>query len=130
MGRSTYIKECLSKVCALLKVATLRKEILPISPGDHPELYLSPLLCEEQHLLYQHLVGIAVWAVQTGRFDIRFALTSLNSFLGAPMEVHISWLVKIFGHLQRVTGRRKSIVISPEDMYEISGKGDNTKDWL
>ena len=36
----------------------------------------------------------------------------------------------MFGYLQSVTRRRKRIVISPEDTYEISGKGANVKDWL
>ena len=56
MGSTTYITECLRKVYALLKVANLRKEKFPCSPGDHPELYLSPLLSEVQHRLYHQLV--------------------------------------------------------------------------
>ena len=130
MGSSTYITECLRKFCALLNFTTLRKEKLPCSPGDHPELDLIPLLCEAQHFIYQQLVGMVEWAVQIGRFDIRYALTSLNRFLAAPREGHLSWLVKIFGYLQSVTGRRKSIVLAPEDIEEIIGKGANIKAWL
>ena len=118
MGSSTYITECLRKVCTLLKVNTLRKYKFPCSPGDHPELDSIPLLCEAQHRLYRNLSGMEEWEVQIGRFDIRYSLTSLNRFLAAPTEDHISRLVKIFGYLQSVTGRRKSIV---------SGKGDKTK---
>ena len=84
MGSYTYIKEFLSKVCALLKVTSLRKEKLPCIPSDHPELDLSPLLNEQQHRLYQQLVGMAEWAVQIGIFDIRYALTYLNQFSAAP----------------------------------------------
>ena len=127
---STYITECLRKVCALLKVTTLRNEKLTCIPGDHPELYSSPLLCEAQHRLYQHLVGMAYRAVQIGSFDICYALTSLNRFLAAPSEGHLSRLVKIFGYFQSVTGRRKTIVVAPEDIEEISGKGANMKYWL
>ena len=58
MGSSTYTTEALRKVCALLKVAPLREDKLPSSPGDHPELDLSPLLGKEQHRLYKHLVGM------------------------------------------------------------------------
>ena len=64
MGSSTYITECLRKVCALQNISTLRKEKLSCSPGDHPELYLSPLLCEVQHRIYQHMVGMEEWTVQ------------------------------------------------------------------
>ena len=94
MGSSTYITKCLRKVCALLKVATFGEYKLPSCPGYHPELDSSPLLCEKQHCLYQQLFGIAEWAVQIVRFDIRFALTSINRFLAAPREVHTSQLVK------------------------------------
>ena len=80
MGSYTYIKECLSKVCALLKFTSVRNEKLPCSPSDHPELDSSPLLDENQHRLYQQLVGMAEWAVQIGRFDIRYTLTTLNQF--------------------------------------------------
>ena len=43
------------------------------------------------------------------------------------MEGHISWLLNIFGYFQSVNRRRKSIVVSPEDIEEISGKADNMK---
>ena len=70
------------------------------------------------------------WSVKIGRFDIRYTLTSLNRFLAAPREVHLSRLVKIFGYFQRVTGRRKSIIVSPEYIEDITGKGANVKGWL
>ena len=98
----TYIKEFLSKVCALLKVTSLRKDKLPCSPSDHPELYLSPLLNENQHRLYQQLVGMAEWSVQIRRFDIRYDLTSFNRFSAALREGHLTRLIKIFGYLQTV----------------------------
>ena len=43
MVSTTYIKEFLSKVCALLKVDTLWKEKLTCSPSEHPKLDSSPL---------------------------------------------------------------------------------------
>ena len=112
MGSSAYISECLRKVCVLLKVTTLRKDKLPCSPGDRPKLNLSPLLSESQHRLYEQLIDMAEWVVQIGRFDIRYALTSLNRFSAAPREGHFSRLVKIFGYLKSVTGRRIIIVVS------------------
>ena len=38
--------------------------------------------------------------------------------------------MKIFGYLQSVYGRRKVIVVSPEDIEEISVKVANVKYWL
>ena len=68
--------------------------------------------------------------VHIRRFDIRFAVTYLNFFSMASMESHLKRLVNIFGYLKDATGIHKSIVISLEDIREISGKGDNTADWL
>ena len=127
MGFNSYIIECLRKVCSLLNVATLRKEKLTCSLSDHPELDSSPLLYEAQHCLYPHLVGMVEWSVQIGRFDIHYAGTSLNIFCAAPREGHLKRLVKIFVYLQNVSSKCKSIVVSPEDIGEISGKVDNTK---
>ena len=62
-GSYTYIKECLSKVCALLKVTIFWKDKLPCSPSDHPELDSSPLLNKNQHHLYHQLVGMVEWVV-------------------------------------------------------------------
>ena len=76
------------------------------------------------------MVGMAEWTVQIGRFDIRYALTSLNRFLAAPRKGHLSQLMNIFDYLQSVTGRRKIIVVLPDNIEEISGKGANVKYWL
>ena len=130
MGSSIYITECLRMVCTLLKVTTLRKDKLPCIPGDNTKLDLSIRLCETQHRIYQQLVGMTEWAVNIGRFDISYALNSINRFSASPREGHLSRLVKIFGYLKSVNGRHKSIVALPEDIEEISGKGDNMKYWL
>ena len=50
--------------------------------------------------------------------------------MAAPREGNLSQLVKIFGYLQSVAGRRKIIVVSPEDIYYIIGKGAYIKYWL
>ena len=91
----------------------MRKETLPCSPGDHPKLYSSPLLFKAQHRIYQHLVGMAEWSIHIRRFDILYALTSLNHFSESLKEIHLIQFVKIFGYCQSVTGGRKSIVVLP-----------------
>ena len=103
---------------------------MPSRPGDHPGLDFSTLLGKEQHCLYQQLAGMAEWMVQIGRFDIPFAVTSINRFSAAPREVHIKRPVNIFGYLKNPPGRWKSIVILSYDIRKINGKGANTVDWL
>ena len=130
MGSTTYIAKCLRRVCALLKVATLRREKFPCRTSDHNKLDFSTLLSEAQHRLYKNLVGMADSEVQIGRFDICYALIYVNICFLAPREGHLTWLVNIFGYLQNVHGKRKSIAVFTEDIGEISGEGANTKDWL
>ena len=78
MGSTTYITEFHRNACALLKVATLRKDKLTCIPGDHPELYSSPILSEAQHRLYQQLFGMVQWEVQIGRLE---GISSIKSNL-------------------------------------------------
>ena len=73
---------------------------------------------------------MAEWVVQIGRFDIRYAVTSINRFSAAPWEGHLKRLVSTFGYLQNVSGKRKIVVVLLEDIGDISGQGDNTKYWL
>ena len=49
MGSFTYNDEVMRKVCMLLKITNLQREKLPSINGDHPKLYLSLIMCEEQH---------------------------------------------------------------------------------
>ena len=52
VGSLTFTVESLRKVLVLLKVANLRKEKFLSSPVDHPKLYSSLLMGEEQYRLY------------------------------------------------------------------------------
>ena len=97
MGSLKYINEALWKVCALLKVTNLQTEKLPSSTPDHPELYLSPLLGEEQHCIHQNLVGMGEWMVQIGIFNISDTVTSLNRLSATTWEGHLKMLVNIIG---------------------------------
>ena len=107
MSSLTYTSGYLWKVCALLEVANMRKEKFTISPGEHPNLYLSPLLGEEKHCLYNHLVVMSEWMVHIGRFYICYAVTSLNLPPEDPRDGHLKILVKIIGYLHNATGINK-----------------------
>ena len=73
---------------------------------------------------------MAEFAVQIGRFDIRYALTLLNRFSAAPREGHLTRLIKISGYMQTVPEEAKSTVVSSEDIEKIKGKRIDTKIWL
>ena len=108
----------------------MRKEKFTISPGEHPNLYLNPLLGEEKHCLYNHLVVMSEWMVHIGRFYICYAVTSLNFPPKDPRDGHLKILVKIIGYLQNATGIKNGVVIYPEDIKGINGKVVITTDCL
>ena len=70
------------------------------------------------------------WEFQIGRFDIRYALIPLNILSASPRDGHRTRLINIFGYLQTVPAKAKSIVVSYKDIGEIKGKGADTKLWL
>ena len=61
---------CGSRVLILGSTGRGRPRLYPASVFPTPKLYLSPLLGEEQHRVYQHLVGMAEWMVQIVIFEI------------------------------------------------------------
>ena len=65
-----------------------------------------------------------------GRFDIRYALTSLNRFSAAPRQGHLTRLIKLFGYLQTVPADTNNIVFLAEDIGDITGKGSDIKVFL
>ena len=68
--------------------------------------------------------------MQMGRFDIRYALTSLNRFSAAPRQGHLTRLIKLFGYLQTVPADTNTIVVLAEDIGDITGKGSDIKVFL
>jgi hypothetical protein len=43
----------------------------------------------EQQIVYQQLIGIVLWIVMCGRYDIAFPLNTLSAFSAAPREGHL-----------------------------------------
>ena len=72
-----------------MMVGTLREEKTPAVTGDHPEQDESMLLDNEQHRLYQQLIGMGQWLVTLGRPDICLAMSSLSHFLCCPRKGHL-----------------------------------------
>ena len=99
IGSSTYVSEAINKLEATIGV--LSKERSPCLPGDHPELDTSALLDPDSHRFFQMLIGMGVWIVQLGRFDIAFAVTNLSRFTAAPRQGHLDRAIRIFGYLKR-----------------------------
>ena len=94
----TYISEVIRRYED--KYGSLRKENVPSTPNDHPELDDTPLLDETGITRYQSNIGICQWISTAGRFDITFAVSSLSRFSNKPREGHLKRTEKILGYLK------------------------------
>jgi hypothetical protein len=83
-----HIKEAIEQIERRTDIK-IREEKLPMKPGDHPEEDESPLLDNEQHRLYQSMIGMLQWTVSIGRLDIWYAISSMSRFCVSPREGHI-----------------------------------------
>ena len=106
-----YIKEVLRRHES--DYGELRKENVPHSPGDHPEMDDTPYLDSKGVTLYQSIIGTCQWISVAGRMDITFAVASLNRFAAHPREGHLKRAVKIYGYLKKYP--KKGYIIDPRD---------------
>ena len=80
---------------------TLRKENVPATPDDHPEMDDTPFLDRAGITKFQSVMGICQWISTSGRFYITFAVTNLNRFAHCPREGYLKRSEKIFGCLKK-----------------------------
>ncbi len=105
----TYNKEAIEQIERRVG-PKVRGEKLPMKPGDHPEEDDSPILSNEQHRLYQSMIGMLQWTVSIGRIDICCAVSSMSRFCVSPREGHLDRVFRIFGHLKKYPNKAIGIV--------------------
>ena len=76
--------------------------LLPLEPGDHPELDASELLDDDGTQQFQSLIGSLQQILSLGRFDTACAVMSLSSFCVVPRRGHLEWLKRVCGHLMKI----------------------------
>jgi len=111
ISSTKYITEMLRKYEE--KNGTLRKENVPASPDDHPELDDTPFLDKNGITKFQSIIGICQWIATSGRFDITFAVANLNRFAHCPRKGHLKRAEKIFGYLKKY--KKRGYIIDPRD---------------
>lgn len=72
-----YITHVVERVKTLTRREVLKSFDSVTNDNWHPELDETPLLDNEGKNLYQRLVGIGIWIICIGRFDIHFAINQL-----------------------------------------------------
>lgn len=88
----------------------IREEKLPMKPGDHPEEDESEALDNEQHRLYQSMIGMLQWTVSIGRIGICFVVSSMSRFCVSPREGYLHRVFRIFGYLKKYPNKAIGIV--------------------
>mmetsp|Transcript_18158 Transcript_18158/g.25645 ORF Transcript_18158/g.25645 Transcript_18158/m.25645 type:complete len:514 (+) Transcript_18158:510-2051(+) len=122
VGSKTYAVEAIRKVEE--KVGSLKKVKTPLPVDNcHPELDDSPLLGENDHRFFQALIGMGMWLVVLGRFDLTFAMCSLSRFGANPRDGHLRLAIRMFSYLKQFPDRR--ILVDSNDMDFTSLENDN-----
>ena len=89
-----YVNEILRK-CQKTH-GDLKNEVPPMRVKEHPEFYYSPLLNEKYHKDFQHIIGLCQWTIESGRFDLVYAVSSLSRFFAAPRVGNLDMASRIF----------------------------------
>lgn len=76
-----------------------------IKSGYHPNTDTSSLCTSEQQRVCQQLLGIALWIVVCGRYDITFAVNVLSTFIALPRRGHLERVFHLIGYLQKYPER-------------------------
>jgi hypothetical protein len=80
-GPKTYVRKSIQQLECMF--GTIAKSHSPLLADDHPEEDDSQLLDNTGNRHYQMLLGMAQWLTTSGRFDIQYAVASLNRFCAA-----------------------------------------------
>ena len=91
----------------------IRKENVPATPDDHPELDDTPILDKTGITKFQSIIGVCQWISTSGRFDINFAVANLNRSAHCPREGHLKRAEKILGYLKKY--KKRGYIIDPRD---------------
>jgi hypothetical protein len=135
LGTKTYIGEALLKCAAIMQLTEIVKGGKTISPVDQIRMHKTPISFKPeehpaadasepcsafQHRVYQQLLGIALWIVICGRYDICYAVSVLSAFSAAPRKGHLERVYHLIGYLRKFP--EKWIIIDSSDPGCVPGE--------
>jgi hypothetical protein len=83
----------------------MHKTPISFKPEDHPAMDKTELCTPFEHRVYQQLLGIALWVVLCGRYDISYAVNVLSAFSAAPRKGHLARACHLVGYLRKFPER-------------------------
>ena len=101
MSCQDYLSEAIGRVKSLTKKEEIKTYDSTTRDNWAPETDESPLLDEAGKKLFQRLIGIGIWLVCIGRFDIHFTINQLSRFTQSPRRGHLEDAIRVFGYLRK-----------------------------
>jgi len=120
IGAKAYIQEALVRCTKIMKLHPIVQGGKTISPVEQIRKFGTPIVittgynphtdttepCEpNEQGAYQQLLGIALWIVMCGRYDIAFAVNTLSAFSAAPRQGHFERAYRLIGYLRKYPDR-------------------------
>jgi len=116
IGTKTYIQEALVRCAKIMKLEPIVRGGKTISPVEQIRKHGTPIVITTgynpysdttepcgpiEQRAYQQLLGIALWIVLCGRYDIAFAVNTLSAFSAAPRRGHLERAYRLIGYLRK-----------------------------
>lgn len=112
MDSKKYVKKAIEIVRRLLtedgqELKTSRfKHEGPMPINYKPEMDATPHCDEEHSSRYHQIIGILLWVIELGRFDILTEVSLLSQYQASPWEGHLEGLYWINNYLHRYPMQR------------------------
>ena len=105
MGSNAYIKEKIQIIDNLLSKSKLKVKgkgnQLYSSLSRHTGLYITLFYYQDQHTVFQNLIGILIYTITFGRIDINLEDSRLYTYLMGPRIGHLNQTFHILYYLKR-----------------------------
>jgi len=95
-----YLSHAIPAVEATWDDKLYQKASLLLMGDYHPELDISPLLSDNDALLFASYIGILQWAVKLGWVNLTQSVSLMSWFQSAPHEGHMAAVLHIFGYVK------------------------------
>jgi len=96
-----------------------------MDPLYHPETDTTELLGPEDVSKYRMLNVSRNWIVTLGRFDIHYAIGTLDRYLDIQREGHLKAMLRVFGYLKTYNKRRLVINTDQPDYTKLESVRHN-----
>jgi len=124
-----YLSHAIPAVEATWDNKLYQKASSPLMGNYHPELDISPLLSDNNVLLFARYIDILQWAVELGWIDLTQLVILMSQFWNAPCEGHMAAVFCISLGMSRATSIQNLFSIQPTrcgatltDMKMMSGR--------